>query len=102
MRRWRARSRSATPTACSISPIASSGGAGVPCHVYRALAFEIRGDWASALAALDEAPLDRAHASWRLLAATVRVAAFTETGKVAEARTVFDRDLKTTTRDPSA
>ena len=59
-------------------------------HVYRALAREIRGEWDQALAELDRVKLD---GTWRLLGATVRVAALAETGRAGEARQVFDAEL---------
>jgi hypothetical protein len=65
--------------------------------VYRGLAHELRGDWAEALAAVDEARFDglsgSAKASWQLLAASVRIAALVETGKASEARRALDREL---------
>ena len=66
-------------------------------EVYRALAYDARGDWPDALASLDRAKLDalppNARRPWDIYAAAVRVAAYVETGRVAEARTVLDRDL---------
>lgn len=62
-------------------------------HVCRALAFEIRGEWASALAALDRPEVANAAATWRHIAATVRVAALVETGRVADARAAYDAIL---------
>ena len=59
-------------------------------HAYRALGHDIRGDWSAALADLDRAP---SHGTWRMIAATVRVGALVETGRVAEARVVFDAEL---------
>ena len=56
-----------------------------PYLVYRGLAFELRGDWTQALAAIDEARLEAVRASqrpmWQLLAASVRIAALVETGR---------------------
>ena len=68
-----------------------------PYHVYRALAFDMRGEWAEALAELDKCQ-PRGH--WRTLAATVRVSALAETGRAADARSVFDTELSSPPRDP--
>ncbi|HTR52642.1 MAG TPA: hypothetical protein VMJ10_18130 [Kofleriaceae bacterium] len=65
--------------------------------LYRALAFQIRGAWPQALEELDRRDPP---ASKRVLAATVRVAALVETGRAADARAVFDRDLAR--RSPTA
>jgi hypothetical protein len=68
-----------------------------PALIQRASAYELRGDWAAALASVDEAKLSAlspgGRATWQLQAAAVRVAALTETGKVAEARRVLDAEL---------
>ncbi len=61
-----------------------------PFRVYRALALEIRGDYAAALAELE---LARPRGNWKALAATVRVTSLAETGRVADARALFDREL---------
>jgi len=68
-----------------------------PYHVYRALAFDIRGDAAAALAELDKC---QPRGSSRALAATVRVSALAETGRTADARALFDADLSAQQRDP--
>jgi len=66
-----------------------------PFLVYRALAHEIRGDWERALAEADAArPGGAAGRSWELLAATVRIAALVETGKVEQARELLDREVE--------
>lgn len=70
-------------------------------HVDRAIAFEIRGDWTAALAALDQADLTKVPPRSRLLASTVRVAALVETGKPADARAAFESGLKSPQRDPA-
>lgn len=68
-----------------------------PFLVYRALAYELTGDWAKALATLDEAKLDAvaaaSRATWQLLAASVRVTALVETGKLEDARGVLTTEL---------
>jgi hypothetical protein len=61
-----------------------------PFHVYRALAYDVRGDWKAALAELDRA---EPRGNWRALAATVRVSALAETGRTEEARKLFDAEL---------
>jgi hypothetical protein len=67
-------------------------------HVYRALAREIRGEWADALAEVDAAKVETISGAprkaWELFAATVKVAAYVETGKVAEARAVLDAGVE--------
>jgi len=68
----------------------SSARGRAPFHVYRALAFDLRDEWDAALAELDKA---EPRASWRALAATVRVSALAETGRAAEARKIFDAEL---------
>jgi hypothetical protein len=69
-----------------------------PYLVARAFAYELRGEWPAVLAALDEAKLDaipaKARATWQLRAASSRIAALVATGKLAEARTVLERDLQ--------
>ena len=60
--------------------------------LYRALAHAVRGAWPEALAELDRSPATLP-ASKRVIAATVRVAALVETGRAADARAAFDRDL---------
>ncbi len=68
-----------------------------PLLVSRARALELRGDWAGVLTALDEAQLsaiaEPQRASWQVLAASARIGALTETGKVVEARRVLDTEL---------
>lgn len=68
-----------------------------PYLVARAIARELSGKHAEALAALDEAKLDALPASkrpgWQLRAATTRVAALVGLGRTAEARSVLDADL---------
>jgi tetratricopeptide (TPR) repeat protein len=65
--------------------------AGDKLPIHRALAYELRGDWAKTLSSLAEArptkPRDQ------VLAATVRIGALVETGEVARARAVLDGDL---------
>jgi len=66
-------------------------------HVYRALAFDIRGDAAAALAELDKcSPTGTA----RTLAATIRVSALAETGHAADARKLYESELTVAPRDP--
>ena len=69
-----------------------------PYLVARAFAHELRGDWPAVLASLDEAKLDaipvRARPTWRLRAASSRIAALVATGRLDEARAVLDRDLQ--------
>src|SRR5262245_37722183 len=60
--------------------------------VYRALAYELRGEWAKALAAADTAN-PHGNLPFEVLAAAIRVAALVETGDVAGARRVHDEDL---------
>jgi hypothetical protein len=55
-------------------------------HVHRAIAYQLRGEWAAALAELDAMPSGP-------LAATVRIAALVETGRAADARQVYDSVL---------
>jgi hypothetical protein len=68
-----------------------------PLLVARARALELRGDWAGVLAALDEAELstlpEPQRASWQVLAASARIGALVETGKVADARRILETDL---------
>lgn len=75
----------------------TSPAARAPFLVYRALAHELRGEWAAARAALDEAELEALRPSarppWQLLAASVRIAALVETGQLAAARRVLDHEL---------
>jgi hypothetical protein len=61
-------------------------------HVYRAFAYELRGDWSAALAALDRAPPQH-NLPFEVLAATTRVSALVETGDVAGARSACDTEL---------
>jgi len=69
-----------------------------PYLVARAFARELRGEWTDVLADLDAAKLDamspRARAIWRLRATSSRIAALVALGRVAEARTVLERDLQ--------
>lgn len=58
-------------------------------RVHRAIAHQLRGDWAAALAELDGLPSGGVHP----LAATVRIAALVETGRAAEARQVYEAVL---------
>jgi len=61
---------------------------GKPYLVYLALAHELSGEWAAALATLDEA--GTVPPKLRALAASVRVAALVETGDLAAARRALD------------
>lgn len=65
--------------------------------VARARALELRGDWAGVLAALDEAELakvpEQQRASWQVLAASARIGALVETGKVADASRILATEL---------
>ena len=69
-----------------------------PHLVARAFAHELRNEWPAVLATLDEAKVDaipaKARATWQLRAASSRIAALVATGKLAEARTVLERDLQ--------
>jgi hypothetical protein len=58
--------------------------------VYRALADELDGDWQAVLARLAQA---EPQGPWRWVAASVRVSALVELGRVAEARVTFDAEL---------
>ncbi len=60
-----------------------------PLLVYRALAYELAGEWAATLATLDEAG-DPGDERLARLAAAARVAALVETGDASGARTVFE------------
>ena len=71
-----------------------------PFHGYRAIAFELRGDWSSALAALDHPDMAKAPARTRVLAATVRVGALAETGNAADAHAAYDAALTGRVPDP--
>lgn len=68
-----------------------------PYLVAKAFAHELRGEWPAVLSTLDEAKLDaippKARGTWLLRAATSRIAALLATGRVAEARSVLERDL---------
>jgi hypothetical protein len=59
--------------------------------VYRALAYELDGDWQAALQRLDQA---KPAGAWRSIAASVRVSALAELGRASEARAVFDADVQ--------
>jgi hypothetical protein len=65
--------------------------------VSRARALELRGDWSGVLAALDEADLsaiaEPQRASWQILAASARIGALTETGRVTDARRLIASEL---------
>jgi len=71
-----------------------------PLLALRARAFELRGDWSAARSTLDEidpAALPAAQQpAWRLLAATIRVAAHVERGEADRARQIFDREVEPT------
>jgi len=58
----------------------------------RAIAYELRRDWPSALRALDEAR--PATAENHVIAAAVRIHALCETGEVARARELLDREIE--------
>ena len=68
-----------------------------PLLVARARALELRGDWAGVLTALDDAELAKVpepqRASWQVLAASARIGALVETGKVADASRIFETEL---------
>jgi len=72
-------------------------GARAPLLVARALAHELRGEWAAALAALDEAELtaipESQRPSWQVLATSARIGALLETGGVAEAKRLLETAL---------
>ncbi|MEZ4360560.1 MAG: hypothetical protein R3B48_10280 [Kofleriaceae bacterium] len=66
-----------------------------PFEVYRALAHELRGEWSAIESLLGGEPASAAkfaggQASWRLVAACVRVGALAELGEVAAARALYD------------
>lgn len=69
----------------------------VPYLVYQAQAHELRGDFAAALASLEEARLDTvsrmAWPTWQVLASSVRIGVLVETGQVADARRVLETEL---------
>ncbi len=75
-----------------------------PYLVARAFAHELRGEYAPALASLDEAKLSalpvKPRAQWQLRAASTRIAALLATGKLAEAREVLERDLAPNANHP--
>jgi hypothetical protein len=58
--------------------------------VYRALAYELDGDWQAALKRLEQA---KPEGAWRSIAGSVRVSALAELGRAREARAVFDADV---------
>lgn len=62
--------------------------------VYRALAYELDGDWNAALQRLDQA---KPEGAWRAIAGSVRVSALAELGRTREARVVFDAEVRRTT-----
>jgi hypothetical protein len=62
--------------------------------IYMAIAFELRGDWARALAAVDKAGVEPTSSrKRRVLAASVKITALVETGELAKARAVLDGEL---------
>lgn len=62
--------------------------------LYKAAAYELRGQWSDALAAVDAAQLDAdANPRLRVLAAAVSIGALVETGEVGRARTLYDDTL---------
>lgn len=69
-----------------------------PYLIARAIAHELEGDHADALAALDEAKVDALPAGkrtvWQLRAASTRVAALVALGRTSEARVVLDAELR--------
>lgn len=68
----------------------AAGMRGARRAVYRALAHEMRGDFAGALRELDAAP---ATGGEPVLIGTVRIAALVETGRASDARAVYDAVL---------
>ena len=79
-----------------------SPAARAPFEIYRALAYDVRGDWPAVLAALDLAKAGGTpRPPWQIYAATARVAALVETGRLAEARAVLDRELPGMDRGPA-
>lgn len=78
-RRWRARTK-------------------VPFHIYRAIAFELRGDRAAAQQALDATQLDllpiKSRRSWGALHAAVQISLLAQAGDAAAARKVLDDKLR--------
>ena len=72
-------------------------GARAPLLIARALAHELRGDWAAVLAALDEAEVtaipEGQRPSWHVLACSARIGALLETGEVAAAKRLLETTL---------
>jgi hypothetical protein len=64
-----------------------------PFVVYRAFAAELEGDFAGALRELEALPPVVGRPPWALRAATIRVGALVETGQVAAARAVLEREV---------
>ncbi len=75
-----------------------------PYLVAQAFAHELRSEWPQALASLDAAKLSALPAAprvrWELRVASTRIAALLGTGKLAEARTVLERDLRPDANHP--
>lgn len=65
--------------------------------IARARALELRGDWAGVISALDEAQIDKIavkqRPSWQVFAASARIGALIETGKIADAKRVLETEL---------
>lgn len=64
-----------------------------PFQMYRALAFELRGEWSASLRELDRVPVDALSRPLRVVAACSRVAALAESDRFGEARAALDRDV---------
>lgn len=73
------------------------GAAKAPFWLYRAMAHELAGQWQECLDAVDEARPQELRrggaASWKLVAACLRVGAWSELGEVARARALFDEQV---------
>jgi hypothetical protein len=70
----------------------------VPFHLYRSIAFEMRGDREAANTALGDVELDRlrgsGRTSWGLLHAAQRIGLVADVGDAVTAREVLERDLR--------
>ena len=68
-----------------------------PFHIYRSIAFQLRGEWGEARKALDAADLKRiggrARRSWSMLHDAQRINLLAEEGDAAGARRVLEQDL---------
>jgi hypothetical protein len=73
------------------------GAAAAPLHIYRALAFEMRGEFEQCLAEANRVELtglaESARKRWNLLAACARIGALVELGRTADARSELDQHV---------